>query len=216
MERTGKRSPIENSGVWLTIISPITQWAALKTDQLAHKRELLRLQQEETLTEIATRAKARIKAIRSQKPVPMKFLVPFLEKASLEEPDSELVDLWAALLVSAAEDYDPHFIHFTHIISQMSGRQVQIFTDVIATDAANELELSLEALWSGFLHNFLQGYLSQSFKSWSPKPSTLKAMWQLMEEALNAVGTEIVQVELEDTNDGGFRNWPDFSQQLSG
>jgi abortive infection alpha-like protein len=202
MGRTGKRTPAENSGVWLTIISPITQWAALKADQLAHKRELLRLQQEETLTEIATRVRARIKAKRLEKPVPIKFLVPFLEKASLEEPDSELVNLWAALLVSAAEDYDPHFIHFTNIISQMSGRQAQIFIDVIATDAANELDLSLEALWSGFLHNFLQGFLSQNFKSRQPKPNTLEAMWQFLEEALNNVGTEIVHVELEDLNEG--------------
>jgi hypothetical protein len=152
------------AGAWLTIISPITQWAGLKADQLAYKRELLRIQQEETLAEIANRAKARITASGPGKPVPLKFMVPFLEKASLEEPESELVDLWANLLVSAAEDYNPHFIHFANIMSQISGRQAQLFSDVIGTDQAKTLEESLvDRLSSHFLPNFMEEHLSYSY-----------------------------------------------------
>jgi len=115
------------ANAWLTLISPITQWAGLRGDQLAHKRELLRIQQEETLAEIAERAASRIAALkRPIAPVPIKFLVPFLEKASLEEPDSRLIDMWSNFLVSVAESYNPHFVYFVTIISQLSATQGQI------------------------------------------------------------------------------------------
>src|SRR6187431_2183922 len=41
------------AGAWLTIISPLTEWAGLKGDQLRHKREIFRLQQEETLAKFS-------------------------------------------------------------------------------------------------------------------------------------------------------------------
>ena len=73
------------AGAWLTLISPLTQWAGLKGDQLAHKRELLRLQREDTLAEIARRVDRRLKELPPQeRPIPTKFLVPYLEKASLK------------------------------------------------------------------------------------------------------------------------------------
>lgn len=94
------------AGAWLDLISPITEWAGLKGDQLRHKRELLRLQREETLNCIGERVQ---KALRGRSstvnPVPMKILVPYLEKASLEDPaDTTMVDMWANLLLSASDD----------------------------------------------------------------------------------------------------------------
>ncbi|MGY3588694.1 hypothetical protein ACVIGB_002348 [Bradyrhizobium sp. USDA 4341] len=41
------------AGAWIDLISPITEWAALRGDALRHKRELLRIQQEETLLNLA-------------------------------------------------------------------------------------------------------------------------------------------------------------------
>ena len=109
-----------NASAWLDLISPMTQWAGLKGDALRHKRELLRIQQEEALAEIALRARQRLsKELGTLSPVPIKFMVPFLEQASLEE-DSTLVDLWANLLTSAAEEFDPHYIHSIGIISRLS------------------------------------------------------------------------------------------------
>jgi hypothetical protein len=93
------------ASAWLTLLSPITHWAGLKGDQLAHKRHLLRIQQEETLAEIAQRAMPRIKALgKPITPVPAKFLVPFLEKASLEEPDSRLNNIRQGLRRSKQKD----------------------------------------------------------------------------------------------------------------
>jgi hypothetical protein len=80
------------NNAWLTILSPITQWAGLIGDKLVHKRELLRTQQEETLTAIMLRAAPKLALLKTPiQPVPVKFLVPLLEYASLDEPDSRPV-----------------------------------------------------------------------------------------------------------------------------
>lgn len=57
--------------------------------------------------------------------LPLKFLVPFLENCSLEEDDSELIEQWARLLVSASTDYDPRHSTFVNILSQISSVEVK-------------------------------------------------------------------------------------------
>jgi hypothetical protein len=194
------------AGAWLTLISPITEWAGLKGDELAHKRALLRLQREEALAEIANRVQTRLSTFSPRSRVPAKFLVPFLEKASLEEPNSELVDLWANLLVSAAEEYNPHYVHFASIISQMSARQAQIFTDVIGTNDASALEISMSNLFTEYLHNFMEEYLSDQLKAASQTPKVLDDMWRLLEKDLNHIGIEIQHLHLEDLINDDFTN----------
>lgn len=130
------------AAAWLDIISPFTEWAGLKGDALRHKRDLLRLQQEETLAVLARSIRNKIKHISN--PLPNKFLIPFLEKASLEQPDDPIVELWSNLFLSAAEEYNPHYIHFQSIISQMSKIQAEIFSRSVNTDNAHTLELSMD------------------------------------------------------------------------
>jgi len=197
---------------WLTLISPITQWAGLKGDELAYKRQLLRLQQEETLTKIAHRAIAKMKARQiSPKRVPIKFLVPFLEKASLEDEDSELVELWANLLASAAEEYNPHYIHFANIISEMSAQQAQVFTNIIGTHDASELGFALDnLLLTRFLHNFMEDYLTNELRALPEEPTSLRTMWKFVNDALNIVGTEVEHVEIEDAITKSSRSLDDL------
>jgi len=202
------------ASAWLTIISPITQWAGLKGDALAHKRELLRLQQEETLAEIALRAKSRIEALESAQQVPAKFLVPFLEKASLEEPDSDLVDLWANLLVSSAEEYNPHYVHFSTIISQLSAQQAKIFIQVLGTDDAQALELAMDELLAEYLHNtFMQEYLLRAFNDVSPTPDNIDVMWDFLEAHLDRVGTEIVHLSISGNGEEEYAGGPTSNSQ---
>jgi hypothetical protein len=119
----------------------LTEWAGLKGEQTCHKRELLRLQREDVLAEIVSRAKQRIESKQlATKPVPNKFIVPFLDQASLEDPDSELVDMWASLLASAETEYSSHHVHFVSIIFQLSAKQGDILKRLIGTDNAHELE----------------------------------------------------------------------------
>lgn len=187
------------ASAWLTLISPLTQWAGLKGDQLAHKREILRIQQEEALYVIAKSAREKLQIGRlTSQPVPNKFLIPFLEKASLEEADSDLIELWASLLASAAHDYNPHYIHFANLISQMSAQQALIFTEVIGTNDAESLELALDNLMTGFSTAIMQEYVAHWYAAEDPPPSDVAAMWRLVERCLNIVGVDIKHIELED------------------
>jgi len=84
------------------IIRPFAETRGLKAD-------ILRLQREEVLIEIAKKARQRALEENLQlHSVPNKFLVPFLEKASIEEIDSQLTDQWANLLLSASESVRKH------------------------------------------------------------------------------------------------------------
>jgi hypothetical protein len=135
------------AGAWLDLISPLTEWAGLRGDKLRHKREVLRLQREDTLAEIAHRARRRLpRDLTTISPVPLKFIVPFLEQASLEDPESVLVDLWANLLVSASKEFGTHHIHFVSIISRISPSQGQILKEIIGTESLDALNKTIETL----------------------------------------------------------------------
>lgn len=113
------------ASAWLDLISPITEWAGLKGDALKFKRDLLRIQQEETLLRVALKVQALLAQAQIVHQVPRKILVPALEKASLEEADDDvMVDRWANLLASAAEDVkvQPRFVG---ILEEMTGRQAE-------------------------------------------------------------------------------------------
>jgi hypothetical protein len=108
------------ASAWLALISPITEWAGLRGDQLRHKRTLLRIQQESVLAKIAQQTNERLAYEgKGTTPIPNKFLIPFLEKASTEDIDSELIATWANLLASAATDFDPHMVRFCSILSEI-------------------------------------------------------------------------------------------------
>ena len=122
----------ERSNAWLDIISPITEWAALKGDELRQKRELLRIEQEETLYKVGMQAKKRLMELGAKSaPVPTKALIPILEKASLEEPDSVLIEAWGNLLASASADYDVEVITFAEILSGIGPREAEIVKELI-------------------------------------------------------------------------------------
>jgi hypothetical protein len=89
---------------WLDVISPITEWAGLKGDALRRKRELMRLEQEASLVALGQKLKEKLEG-KTITPLAPKVLIPSLEKASLEPPDSEMIAKWANLL--AAEALDP-------------------------------------------------------------------------------------------------------------
>ncbi len=60
------------------------------------------------------------------RPVPLKFAVPFIERCSLEDEESELTDLWANLLVSAATNYDHSHPAFVDILSQIGPQEAKL------------------------------------------------------------------------------------------
>ena len=95
------------------IIRPFTETRGLRADQI-------RLQREDILIEIARRAKVRAELEGSIRPIGNKFLIPFLEKASLEDPQSELVDKWANLLATAAHGDASEYTWCISLLSELA------------------------------------------------------------------------------------------------
>lgn len=101
------------------IFRPFSEKRGLRADQI-------RLQREEVLIEIAKKAVLRSQIENTEiKPIPNKFLVPFLERASLEELDSVLLDRWADLLLSASVGEDQPSPRFISVLAELGGEQVK-------------------------------------------------------------------------------------------
>jgi Abortive infection alpha len=119
------------AGAWLTLISPITEWAGLKGDALRYKREQLRIQQEVTLQRIAIELSKRIGNRVIVRPVPTKILVPLLERAALEDSsDRTMIELWANLLAAACgeKSIPPRFVN---IVAELNSRQANLFIEIV-------------------------------------------------------------------------------------
>src|ERR1700704_5325898 len=80
------------------IIGPVAQAADLLSDKLRFVRFRSAIKTLEKDRALVEERKVELKEL------PAKFLVPFLETCSIEDESSELIDRWAALLASAAED----------------------------------------------------------------------------------------------------------------
>jgi hypothetical protein len=112
------------------IIRPFTEACGLRADQI-------RLQRADVAYEIAEKAKqtAELQGL-DLTPPPTKFLVPFLEHASLEDQDAELHFRWAALLLSASTHYDARQLTFIDIMSRLSSQELLLLEEVCLSDKA--------------------------------------------------------------------------------
>ena len=117
------------------LVRPLTEWTGLKGDRL-------RLQREEVALEIAERASAKVRASKKPlTPIPTKTVVRLLEGGSLEEPtDTTMIDLWANLLASAAQDSNAATPRFISILEDLNGAQANTLRDVVL--GKNQLSMS--------------------------------------------------------------------------
>ncbi len=107
-----------------SLLKPFSQHQPIQTNQV-------RLQRIDVLVDIASRARATLdREGLYGGSVPNKFLVPFLEKASLEDWASELRDAWANLLFRAATKYDTKLNVYVDILSKISAREAQFLQRV--------------------------------------------------------------------------------------
>ena len=154
---------------WLDLISPLTEWAGLKGDALRQKREVLGLQREDTLAEIARRFAQRRSRRKKEIPIPNKFLVPFLEQSSLEDRNSPLVDLWANLLVSATEEFAQNHIYFISVISRISQAQAKIFTGMIGSENLSALEKARDQIAATYEFHAIQDFVTEIINRRDPQ-----------------------------------------------
>lgn len=89
--------------------------------------------------------------------LPIKFMIPFIEKCSYEDVESEMIDRWACLLASSVESKDIHTA-FIDILSQISAKEAQLLKIIWQKkplSQVNQLELFLhqsESIGFGILN----------------------------------------------------------------
>jgi hypothetical protein len=95
------------------LFSPATEFLGALGDKIRIYRTNAALRALEAAQSTASKAGLKLSG------PPLKFLVPFLEKASLEDEDSELSEIWGNLLVSAATEYDEQLLVCSDVLSQI-------------------------------------------------------------------------------------------------
>ena len=140
--RISTEIPSQSSGRLLDTITDIFRPFA---ERRGLKADLIRLQREEVLIEIAKKAYRRLAIEKAEpSPIPTKFLVPFLEKASLEDGDSFLLDRWADLLVSSSMAPASAHPRFVQILSELGAAEAKLLRDIALHKAENTNNLKLQ------------------------------------------------------------------------
>lgn len=106
------------------LFGPLAEGADWLTDQIRFFRF-------RSWVKVLTRAEQIAKeASIEAKRLPIKFLVPLMEKCSLEEEESELIELWARLLVSAASDFESKHALYVDILSQIGSNEALLLRHI--------------------------------------------------------------------------------------
>ena len=124
----------------LDAIAPFTEGMGLIGDHLrAHRYD--------TAVKIARKAQS---IAREQKlvlePPPLKFTVPFLENASLEDIDDALVEAWSRLLVAASNNYEGKYLAFVQILAALGPDEADFLTDIAALKRKERSHISLHEI----------------------------------------------------------------------
>jgi hypothetical protein len=69
----------------------------------------------------------------SPREIPIKFLVPFIEDASLEEEESLLIEQWASLLASASEGFASLHVAIKDVLKNISSKEAMLIERLGAT-----------------------------------------------------------------------------------
>lgn len=118
-----------------------------------------------------------------------------MENASLEEPDSDLVKMWANLLVSSAEHYNTDNVYYVRLLSQMSSVQARLFEAMIGPQGPQSVLFGLEHRW--FLgQHFIAEDIKMAFESAKKTPSTLNQAWKLLVKVLNLQGLIVEHIDV--------------------
>lgn len=104
------------------LFSPLTELAGAIGDHIRVYRTLSVLKTLKRAKQIAQEENLTLET------PPLKFLVPFLENASLEdENDDLLIELWAKLLVSSSSNFHGEYNLFIRILNELSPDEAKAF-----------------------------------------------------------------------------------------
>jgi hypothetical protein len=128
--------PPEASGRTLDAITDLLRPIS---EGLGFLGDKIQLQRQKTLLEIAKRSKERLEVLQKPiRPIPMKFFLPLLEKASLEDMhDDTLINMWANLIATAATDEVQMLGQYANVLSNVVPKQVSILEKMFALNEEN-------------------------------------------------------------------------------
>jgi hypothetical protein len=107
------------------LLGPVAEAGEILSDKIRFYRWKSSLKTIQRAREIARERNLKVEE------VPLKFLIPFLEKSSLEEEDSPLLERWAILLSSSANDPSKAMAIYTDILSRLSPEDVRALDLVV-------------------------------------------------------------------------------------
>jgi hypothetical protein len=109
------------------------------SESLGYVGDQIQLRRQNTLLEIARRAKQRIEETgKAALPIPPKFFLPLLEKASLEDIDDEtLMSMWANLIATASTENVQMLGQYINILANVVPKQVQILDTMLGSDGGS-------------------------------------------------------------------------------
>jgi hypothetical protein len=71
--------------------------------------------------------------------VPLKFLVPFVEQASLQDEDGQISEMWSKLLANARDSYDDRYVTFLGILNSLGPGEAVILKEMWRTVDSRDL-----------------------------------------------------------------------------
>jgi hypothetical protein len=201
------------AGAWLSLISPITEWAGLKGDALNFQRRLLRIQQEETLLRVAQSVREKLAHTQISRPVPRKILIPALEKASLEDAEDDvMVDRWANLLASAAQEVkvQPRFVG---ILDELAGSQAECL-ERVAFNRFSEFDYPAAEFADSFLtfaeHNIREDLEAETRRILTGEEH-IDAAFNALARAFNRPGALLSVTFIHDSRGGMWEGYDSVS-----
>lgn len=174
------------------LFSPIIEGAGLIGDYLRFFRQAAAVRAMKRVREIAEQNEVELE------PVPPRFLIPWVEAVSLEEPDSPLIDLWAHLLVSASTNANSHHVHFVSVISGLSAKQGRLFTAIVGTDIQYSLEYALDNIKMYFQSHRIRESITDRFAE-AEKANDfidLDKAAQIIAMHMNCLGVDMVYADV--------------------
>ncbi len=176
------------------LIDAIVDAFSPATESLGLLGDAVRLARVEVATAITRRAKAIAdeNKLRLKAP-PLKFLVPFFEKASTENvEDGALVEMWARLLTSAGVDYQARHVRYTSILSEMSANQAVIL-DQIAHNFGGTIGVEVDP--DELFYSMTESRLVSRLRDIDAKDED--GMFKAIMQELARAGVSIVIVQVE-------------------
>ncbi|MGO8021225.1 Abi-alpha family protein [Rhizobium leguminosarum] len=129
---------------------------------------------------------------------PLKFLVPFYEKASIQDEGSKaLSEMWSRLLAMAGSNYDERMVKFTSLLSELSAQQAKILDEVATNFGRSIDDRGFELVRQDFVKHDIRKAIRLLHAT-----NHDKAFKELL-RVLQRPGVSIARIEfdIEDTND---------------